>query len=337
MPEMLHICKPDNLEFLCRELTQHGHAVVRRGEGFLLATAPAGQPLPELCFATVTLLEPAEIEAPSVNAIAGALADFTVVAFKDFKVEGPWPFIFETGHGEGLPGRAKSVEPEWRKRLAAKMSRVAKFAVDELPPFMAETRGLYVFFTEFNRMYVAGRFVLWGQRRMRDDFHAPSRSYLKAEEAYGILGREPQAGELVIDLGAAPGGWAYSAARRGAQVIAVDNGPLKGGALNNPLIQHLREDAFSHSPRVNTRADWLFCDMIENPYRVLEMVRRWLAHGWCRHFVVNFKYGHVDPIALAEKVRSSQTGLGDLCTTLHIRCLHHDREEITVVGEVKES
>ena len=296
---------------------------------------PRAAPPPELCFASATLFDPVEITAPSVNAIAGALADFTVAAFQDFRVTAPWPFIFETGPGEGLPGRAKSVEPEWRKRLAPKMSRVAKLASDEAPPPLAEQRGLYVFFTAFDRLHAAGRFVLWGQRRMRDDFKAPSRSYLKAEEAYGILGREPQPGERVVDLGAAPGGWSYSAARRGAQVTAVDNGPLKGGALDNPLIRHLRADAFTHTPPAGPPADWLFCDMIENPYRVLELVRGWLEHGWCRRFVVNFKYGHADPVALAEKVRSPQTGLGRYCSTLRIRCLHHDREEITVVGEMK--
>jgi len=335
MPKMLHICKPGNETFLGRELELLGHTVPLRDAGFVISSGPSGHPAPELCFASATLLDPAEIEASSVNALAGAIADFTVVAFKDFRVSKPWPFFFDTGPGEGLPGRARSVEAEWRKRLAAKISRVARLATEELPQAMVEARGLYVFFTGFNRLHTAGRFVLWGQHRMRDDSLAPSRSYLKAEEAYGIFGLEPGSGELVVDLGAAPGGWTYSAARRGARVIAVDNGPLKGGALNNPLVQHLREDAFAYTPRAGGKADWLFCDMIENPYRVMELVQRWLAHGWCRRFVVNLKYGHVDPVALIEKVRNPRTGLGRHCSTLRIRALHHNREEITVVGEVR--
>ena len=332
MPQLLHICKPGNEEFLCRELELRGHAVARRGDGFVISATAEKDPVVELCFASASLLEPAEISAPSVNALAGAIADFTVGAFKDFRVEGPWPFIFECGPGEGLPGRAKSVEAEWHKRLAAKISRVAKFATDTPPPAMSEARGLHLFFTGFGHLYASGRFVLWGQRRMRDDFRAPSRSYLKAEEAYGILGREPQPGGYVVDLGAAPGGCSYSAARRGATVAAVDNGPPKRGAVDNPLVLHLRQDAFAYAPRAGTSIDWLFCDMIENPYRVMELVQRWLTHGWCRRFVVNFKYGHVDPVALAEKVRNT---LGSHCTVLRIRSLHHDREEITVVGEVK--
>src|SRR5205085_3415482 len=98
------------------------------------------------------------------------------------------------------------------------------------------------------RAFIAREAFVHGPRRMADDDLAPSRSYLKVEEAYVVLGREPQPGETVCDLGAAPGGWSYSAAKRGAQVIAIDNGPLKGGALDRPLIEHRREDAFKFSP-----------------------------------------------------------------------------------------
>ncbi len=36
---------------------------------------------------------------------------------------------------------------------------------------------------------------------MADDAQAPSRSYLKAEEAYLVLGQEPAAGETVVEQG----------------------------------------------------------------------------------------------------------------------------------------
>ena len=38
-----------------------------------------------------------------------------------------------------------------------------------------------------------------------------------AEEAFVVLRQEPAADESVCDLGAAPGGWSYSAAKRGAR------------------------------------------------------------------------------------------------------------------------
>ena len=89
----------------------------------------------------------------------------------------------------------------------------------ELPRGAGPARGLFVFFADFGRVFAAREAWLGGQRRMADDDAAPSRSYLKVEEAYIVLGREPAAEETVVDLGAAPGGWSYSAAKRGARVI----------------------------------------------------------------------------------------------------------------------
>src|ERR1019366_9513184 len=121
-------------------------------------------------------------------------------------------------------------------------------------------RGLFVWFTDFGTARVARSAFMCGQCRMADDDEAPSRSYLKVEEAYAIVGREPAKGETVCDLGAAPGGGSKTAAERGARVAAVDNGPLKGGALGNPLIERRRDDAFGFSPGREAVYDWMFCD-----------------------------------------------------------------------------
>ena len=134
---------------------------------------------------------------------------------------------------------------------------------------------------------------------MADDDLAPSRSYLKVEEAYVVLGREPAENETVCDLGAAPGGWSYSAAKRGATVVAIDNGPLKGGALDHPRIEHRCEDAFRYAPPDGRDVDWLFCDLVEEPHHVLQhIVEPWLARRWCRRFVVNLKFGRVDAVEI---------------------------------------
>ena len=170
---------------------------------------------------------------------------------------------------------------------------------------------------------------------MADDDAAPSRSYLKVEEAYIVLGREPQPEETVVDLGAAPGGWSYSAAKRGARVIAVDNGPLKGGALNHPLIEHRLEDAFKFQPAPGVVYDWLFCDLVEEPHHVMQnLVTPWLTNGWCRRFVVNLKFGHVDSLVLLAELRAKASVFSTHAKKFHIRHMYHDREEFTVVGEL---
>jgi 23S rRNA (cytidine2498-2'-O)-methyltransferase len=183
-------------------------------------------------------------------------------------------------------------------------------------------------------VFAAREAVRGGQRRMADDDAAPSRSYLKVEEAYALLGREPVAGETVVDLGAAPGGWSYSAAKRGARVVAVDNGPLKGGALGHPLIEHRLEDAFHFQPPAGQPVDWLYCDLVEEPHHVMkDIVTPWLAQRWCRRFVINLKFGHVDPLALLREIRAAGSPFARHGRDLRIRHLYHDREEFTVVGE----
>ena len=126
---------------------------------------------------------------------------------------------------------------------------------------------------------------------MADDPFAPSRSYLKTEEAFAVCGIEPKDGETVVDLGAAPGGWSYSAAKRGGFVTAIDNGPMKGGAKDHPNIQHYRDDAFKFKPKEGENFDWLLCDLVEEPHHVMRMIRQWFENGWCKQFVINFKFG----------------------------------------------
>jgi 23S rRNA (cytidine2498-2'-O)-methyltransferase len=195
---------------------------------------------------------------------------------------------------------------------------------------------LWVFFTDFGEAWVARDWGRGGQRRMADDTQAPSRSYLKVEESYGVLGCEPTAGETVVDLGAAPGGWSYSAAKRGARVYAVDNGPLKGGALDHPLIEHRREDAFGFRPPAGETVDWLFCDLVEEPHHVSRnLIAPWLENGWCRRFVVILKFGRVDPLQLLADMTGPNSPFVQNTTSLRVRHLYHDREEFSLVGEVR--
>jgi 23S rRNA (cytidine2498-2'-O)-methyltransferase len=331
---MLLTCQSGFEELLRAEAAARGlGAALASGAGWVLLEAKPGVGLPELCFAHRVLLEPAEIGADSVNALAGRLCDWFTASMRGEKVEGAWPSVWQAPiEIPGLGRRLGAVEDEFAVLLKKRFSRVAKLAAPELPRGTRTARGLFVFAADFGRVFAARSVWLGGQRRMADDPAAPSRSYLKVEEAFSILGREPGPGETVADLGAAPGGWSYSAAKRGAQVVAIDNGPLKGGALGHPLIEHRMEDAFHFRPAAGIPYDWLFCDMVEDPQRVLDLVTQWTRGRWCRHFVVNLKFGHADALALLDQVqRSSGSPLGD-CAVAHVRHLFHDREEFTLVG-----
>jgi 23S rRNA (cytidine2498-2'-O)-methyltransferase len=336
---MLFLCQHGYEALLARELGGGGLTVSETQPGWARAEPVPGDAithsLNELCFPQLTLAAPQEFTGGSVNALAQQLADFFLQSLRGERIEVAWPCVF-LGAAElpGLGRRVSAVEKAFHELVKKKLARVARLAVPDLPRGAGPVRGLVVFFADFGRVF-AGREV-WrgGQRRMADDPQAPSRSYLKVEEAFVVLGREPAPGETVCDLGAAPGGWSYSAAKHGAQVVAVDNGPLKGGALDHPLIEHRREDAFRFAPADGQAFDWLFCDLVEEPHHVVQnLVTPWLARGWCRRFVINLKFGRTDPLALLSEVRAKGSPFASHASGLRICHLYHDREEFTLTGE----
>jgi 23S rRNA (cytidine2498-2'-O)-methyltransferase len=115
-------------------------------------------------------------------------------------------------------------------------------------------------------------------------------------------------------------------------VWAVDNGPLKKAAADHSMIHHVRADAFVWTPP-GGGVDWLLCDMVEQPLKVMRRVRSWLENRWCSYAVINFKYGHADALKVLDMVGSS-AGMGGVSRRIVCRHLFHDREEITVMVEV---
>ncbi len=314
-----------------------GLAVTGQGGGWV-AVAGNAPVEPDFCFAYAIHHAPLEVAGESVNALAARLLEHFLASAKEERFDAPWPCVFTTAAGlDGLGRRADAVATAFGELLKKRLGRVARLAVDDVPRGQGTARGLFVHFVDFKKALVSRDIVLGGQRRMADDPLAPSRSYLKVEEAYTVLGREPAPGELVVDLGAAPGGWSYSAAKRGARVLALDNGPLKGGALDHPLIEHRRADAYGYRPGPGERADWLFCDLVDDPHHVLRnLIAPWLEQRWCRRFVVILKFGRVDALALLREVRAPDSVFSRLAPGTRVRHLYHDREEFTLVGELSE-
>jgi 23S rRNA (cytidine2498-2'-O)-methyltransferase len=336
---MLCRCQPGFENWLHEELATLGITPRETGSGWALLDQDLGSSaLDAMCFPHWAMLRPVEITGDSVNSMAQKVAHFFLTSAKEEKFEAPWSYLVDTAAGlDGLGRRADAVGKAAAELLKKRMSRVARLATDLPPRGVGVVRGLYLYFVDFRRAFVSRDCFFGGQRRMADDPLAPSRSYLKIEEAYGVLGCEPAAGETVVDLGAAPGGWSYSAAKRGARVIAVDNGPLKGGALNHPHIEHRREDAFRFSPSEGVVYDWLFCDLVEEPHHVMRnLVEPWLMRRWCRSFVVILKFGRTNPVTLLRELRRPGGVLTSGAKDVRIRHLFHDREEFTIVGKVAE-
>jgi 23S rRNA (cytidine2498-2'-O)-methyltransferase len=331
----LFICQPGFEDLLSAELESLGFQATGSGRGWTIAAGDLGQ---SPCFAHHWLKETRPVAGESVNALAGSLLELFMQQIQGVLLPENWPLVFRFADGDkGLGQRVKAVEKEFRVRLKKRMARLERTSTPELPRGCGSFDGFFVFFSGFNTAHAAASFWNGGQRRMADDPSAPSRSYLKTEEAFVVMGREPQPGETVVDLGAAPGGWSYSAAKRGASVVAIDNGPMKGGALDHPLIEHRRDDAFKFMPAPGQTFDWLFCDLVEDPHHVMRLIEQWFAGRHCRRFVINLKFGRANANALLRRVLDPAGPLARHCAELSVRHLFHDRDEFTLTGSIRET
>lgn len=223
-------------------------------------------------------------------------------------------------HGEALiPGLRK-----W-ERKPEKLLRESKGRILQL---LLTREGLWVSAAPASALTAP---VPGGRFRMKMDPEAPSRSYLKMEEALLRLGIEPAAGERVIDLGAAPGGWTYAFARRGCFVTAVDNGPLKLSTAAVRRVEHVHRDGLSfkvpaHLPPV----DWLVGDMLIPPGKAFGVLKYWIGGRHCRHLILNIKLPQQQPLPALQPILEWLSPRG----SFQVRQLYHDRREVTVYGKL---
>ncbi len=156
---------------------------------------------------------------------------------------------------------------------------------------------------------------------VEDHAAPPSRAYLKLWELFTILDERPKPGELCIDLGASPGGWTWVLQQLGARVLSVDKAALDQRVAGLAGIEYRRGSAFALDPRTVGSIDWLFCDVVCYPKRLLALVQKWLAAGTVRRFVCTIKFqGATDLETLRQFAAIPGSRL------LH---LHHNKHELT--------
>lgn len=156
----------------------------------------------------------------------------------------------------------------------------------------------------------------------------PSRAYLKLWEALTRIGTRPGPGERCLDAGAAPGGWSWVLHGLGADVVAVDKAPLDPEVAALPRVDFRRASAFGLRPRQLGEVDWLFCDVVCYPAKLLAFVQRWLEAGGARNLVCTIKFqGATDFETQAAFAAIPGSRL------MH---LHHNKHELTWVSLASE-
>lgn len=165
-----------------------------------------------------------------------------------------------------------------------------------------------------------------GEIHFKENRHdPPSRAYLKLWEALTLAGVHPRADERCLDLGSSPGSWTWALQKLGCEVLSVDKAPLADTVAGLPGVRILKRDAFTLEPGELGRVDWLFCDVICYPQRLLELVTRWLGAGVCDRYVCTIKLQGREPSA---EDRSAIQALAAIPGST-VRHAFHNKHELT--------
>lgn len=162
---------------------------------------------------------------------------------------------------------------------------------------------------------------------------APSRAYAKILEAIAWAHLPVAAGQVVLEIGAAPGGAALALARLGLTVWGVDTGELASNVLAHPNVHHIAKKVGAlRWEELPERVDWLLVDVNLAPQVAVHEVARLVPplRASLRGAVITLKlndwaFAAALP-ALADRIR--RMGLPDV----RLRHLPSNRREVCAVA-----
>jgi 23S rRNA (cytidine2498-2'-O)-methyltransferase len=336
-----YVCTAGFEPALADELERAGAATRAVAPG--VVTAVGGDPDFDPVFARQLLPDATTVSGPSVRALAEA--SFAAVEGAVDRWSGPFSLhaLSAADAPPGVASRATLVAREtlallearrrraWRRYLPPEPSPAAADTGRLLAQILALDRERWLVSAAAPRRLPNGGLDIApgpaGAAPVAVDRAPPSRAYQKLEESFAWMGTAPRAGELVTDLGAAPGGWTAAVLKRGARVVAVDRAPLAGPLARHEHVTMLIGNAFTYLP--GAPVDWLLSDVVAEPQRSLTLIANWLERDLCRNLVVTVKF----------KGRAGYPILAELPARLarftpalaRIKQLAHNKNEVTVM------
>ncbi|HUX89640.1 MAG TPA: 23S rRNA (cytidine(2498)-2'-O)-methyltransferase RlmM [Gallionellaceae bacterium] len=328
--QWLLYCRP-GFERDCVQETQGNPLEANPNSGFIIIQGKPRLNYEQLTFARQLIALHGEIsELPERDRLTPLL---TALPDTPEKFGAIWLETPDTNEGKTLSAFTRRFQPLLEEKLRASGRLEDNPSLPRLHIFFPDKKRALIGSSDPRNSANAPMGIL----RMKMPFEAPSRSVLKLAEAFEVfLSAEEKTqwirqGMHAVDLGAAPGGWTWHLVQLGMQVVAVDNGPLKGVVAEHPSVKHLRQDGFRYRPK--NPVDWLVCDMVEQPGRVAALVSDWIASGSTQRAIFNLKLPMKKRVeALAEALAGVREVLDKkgFKYRLQARQLYHDREEVTV-------
>jgi 23S rRNA (cytidine2498-2'-O)-methyltransferase len=161
---------------------------------------------------------------------------------------------------------------------------------------------------------------------------APSRAYLKLEEALAWSGLPLHRGETALEIGSAPGGASHALLSRGLRVIGIDSAAMDARVLDHPAFTHIARSVQSvRREELPRRIDWLLLDLNLAPDIALRQAARLAARvDTLRGVILTLKLNHpnsdVELPSWMEFVR--EMGMENV----RAKQLASHRREVVVVG-----
>lgn len=162
---------------------------------------------------------------------------------------------------------------------------------------------------------------------------APSRAFAKIEEAIAWARLPMVAGQVALEIGAAPGGAVLALARRGLTVWGVDTGELAPQVLALPGVHHLAKKVGAvRWEELPPRIDWLLVDVNLAPQVALHEISRLMPRlrPTLRGAVITLKMNDWSFVTELPKLvaRIRELGLPDV----RLRHLPANRREVCAVA-----
>jgi 23S rRNA C2498 (ribose-2'-O)-methylase RlmM len=124
----------------------------------------------------------------------------------------------------------------------------------------------------------------------------PSSAYRKLMEALECMQIRPLPQNIVVDLGACPGGWTTVMRKFGCGVISVDRSELDHVLMRDEMVEFVKGDAFTFEPPSDDRVSfWMVSDVIAYPDRITDLLNQWCSNQWADHMVVTMKFQGDEP------------------------------------------
>lgn len=149
----------------------------------------------------------------------------------------------------------------------------------------------------------------------------PNRAYLKLWELFTFHGILPKKDSTAIDLGSSPGGWTWVLSHFCKTVTSIDKARLDLRIEALPNVKYQKGDVFNLDLKKVHPHDWIFCDVICYPDKILEQIKFWIQNKMAENFVVTIKFKerpNKEVIAELEKIQNSKL--------VH---LNHNKNELT--------